>query len=30
VIPCQNSSAFCQQGTHLQKFQIFFNLGSSF
>jgi len=30
VIPCQNSTAFCQQGTHLQKFQIFFNLGSSF
>jgi outer membrane protein insertion porin family len=30
VIPCQNTSAFCQQGTHLQKFQIFFNLGSSF
>jgi len=30
VIPCQNSQVFCQQGTHLQKFQIFFNLGSSF
>jgi outer membrane protein assembly complex protein YaeT len=30
VIPCQNTSAFCQQGAHLQKFQIFFNLGSSF
>ena len=30
VIPCQNTTAFCQQGTHLQKFQIFFNLGSSF
>ena len=30
VIPCQNSTAFCQQGTHLQRFQIFFNLGSSF
>jgi outer membrane protein insertion porin family len=30
VIPCQNSRVFCQQGTHLQKFQIFFNLGSSF
>lgn len=30
VIPCQNSRAFCQEGTHLQKFQIFFNLGSSF
>jgi outer membrane protein insertion porin family len=30
VIPCQNSTAFCQEGTHLQKFQIFFNLGSSF
>jgi outer membrane protein assembly factor BamA len=30
VIPCQSSIAFCQQGTHLQRFQIFFNLGSSF
>jgi outer membrane protein insertion porin family len=30
VIPCQNNVAFCQQGTHLQRFQIFFNLGSSF
>ncbi|HET6931094.1 MAG TPA: POTRA domain-containing protein [Candidatus Acidoferrum sp.] len=30
VIPCQNSRVFCQQGAHLQKFQIFFNLGSSF
>lgn len=30
VIPCQNSRVFCQQGTHLTKFQIFFNLGSSF
>jgi len=30
VIPCQNARVFCQQGTHLQKFQIFFNLGSSF
>lgn len=30
VVPCQSSIAFCQQGTHLQKFQIFFNLGSSF
>jgi outer membrane protein insertion porin family len=30
VIPCQNTRAFCQQGAHLQKFQIFFNLGSSF
>src|SRR6266852_4358926 len=30
VIPCQNTRAFCQQGTHLQTFQIFFNLGSSF
>lgn len=31
VIPCQNlGQAFCQQGTHLPKFQIFFNLGSSF
>src|SRR6266852_4470262 len=25
VIPCQNTRAFCQQGTHLQTFQIFFN-----
>src|SRR6266850_1781739 len=23
VIPCQNTRVFCQQGTHLQKFQIF-------
>lgn len=30
VIPCQNSRVFCQEGTHLTKFQIFFNLGSSF
>ena len=30
VIPCQNTRVFCQQGAHLQKFQIFFNLGSSF
>ena len=30
VIPCQNSTVFCQQGTHLQRFQIFFNLGSNF
>jgi outer membrane protein insertion porin family len=30
VVPCQNSRVFCQQGTHLTKFQIFFNLGSSF
>jgi outer membrane protein assembly factor BamA len=30
VVPCQSSIAFCQQGTHLQRFQIFFNLGSSF
>jgi outer membrane protein assembly factor BamA len=30
VIPCENSAVFCQQGTHLRKFQIFFNLGSSF
>ena len=30
VVPCQASIAFCQQGTHLQRFQIFFNLGSSF
>ena len=30
VIPCKNSAVFCQQGTHLPHFQIFFNLGSSF
>jgi len=30
VIPCKNAAAFCQQGTQLPKFQIFFNLGSSF
>lgn len=30
VIPCQNSTPYCQEGTHLQRFQIFFNLGTSF
>ena len=30
VIPCKNSVPLCQQGTRLPKFQIFFNLGSSF
>ncbi len=30
VIPCKNSAVFCQQGTHLPHFQVFFNLGSSF
>lgn len=30
VIPCKNNAVFCQQGTHLPHFQIFFNLGSSF
>lgn len=30
VIPCKNSAPLCQQGTHLPRFQIFFNLGSSF
>ncbi len=30
VVPCENSRVFCQVGTHLTKFQIFFNLGSSF
>ncbi len=30
VIPCENTIPYCQQGTHLQRFQIFFNLGSSF
>jgi outer membrane protein insertion porin family len=30
VIPCPNTAVLCQQGTHLSKLQIFFNLGSSF
>ena len=30
VVPCKNSVPLCQQGTRLPKFQIFFNLGSSF
>jgi outer membrane protein insertion porin family len=30
VIPCPNSSVFCQQGTRLPRLQVFFNLGSSF
>ena len=30
VIPCKNSAPLCQQGTRLPRFQIFFNLGSSF
>lgn len=30
VIPCRNAAVECQQGTRLPKFQIFFNLGSSF
>jgi outer membrane protein insertion porin family len=30
VIPCKDNVAMCQQGTRLPKFQIFFNLGSSF
>jgi outer membrane protein insertion porin family len=30
VIPCTKSVALCQEGTRLPKFQIFFNLGSSF
>jgi outer membrane protein insertion porin family len=30
VIPCKNEATFCQQGTRLPHFQIFFNLGSSF
>lgn len=30
VIPCPNAAVFCQQGTRLPRFQIFFNLGSSF
>jgi outer membrane protein assembly factor BamA len=30
VVPCRNAVVFCQEGTRLPKFQIFFNLGSSF
>ena len=30
VIPCKSAAVLCQQGTQLPKFQIFFNLGSSF
>jgi len=30
VIPCRSGATFCQQGTRLNRFQIFFNLGSSF
>jgi outer membrane protein insertion porin family len=30
VIPCRNAAVLCQQSTRLTKFQIFFNLGSSF
>lgn len=30
VIPCRNAAVLCQQGSRLPKFQIFFNLGSSF
>jgi outer membrane protein insertion porin family len=30
VIPCRNAAVSCQQSTRLTKFQIFFNLGSSF
>jgi outer membrane protein insertion porin family len=30
VIPCKNAVPLCQQGTRLPRFQIFFNLGSSF
>ncbi|HTZ47743.1 MAG TPA: POTRA domain-containing protein [Verrucomicrobiae bacterium] len=30
VIPCKENVPLCQQGTRLPKFQIFFNLGSSF
>jgi outer membrane protein assembly factor BamA len=30
VIPCRNAAVFCQQATRLPKFQVFFNLGSSF
>jgi outer membrane protein insertion porin family len=27
VIPCKSKAPFCQQGTRLNRFQIFFNLG---
>ena len=30
VIPCKNAAVLCQQGTGLPRFQVFFNLGSSF
>ena len=30
VIPCRNAAVLCQQATRLPKFQVFFNLGSSF
>jgi outer membrane protein assembly factor BamA len=30
VVPCTNAAVLCQEGTRLPKFQIFFNLGSSF
>ncbi len=30
VVPCKYEATFCQQGTRLPHFQIFFNLGSSF
>jgi outer membrane protein insertion porin family len=30
VIPCRDNVPLCQQGARLPKFQIFFNLGSSF
>jgi len=30
VVPCRNTAVLCQEGTRLPKFQIFFNLGSSF
>ncbi len=30
VVPCKDNVPLCQQGTRLPKFQIFFNLGSSF
>jgi outer membrane protein assembly factor BamA len=30
VIPCQNPTVMCQQGTRLPRLQVFFNLGSSF
>jgi outer membrane protein insertion porin family len=30
VIPCKSNAVLCQQGTRLQRLQVFFNLGTSF